>query len=155
MATFPLLVLLLAQAPSLPALPAQDTPQLDRIRDAVAETPAITVQAQPDDSGRQVFRVKVQAWTFTGHPWDQDATTVPDYVRPTMPLAHYEFLQMVTPEAFRASTLYHPMAGMSFDPGQVKALIAKWHRAAVERSAHEEVRRDFDAYLQARAATER
>jgi hypothetical protein len=148
----PILVLLLAQAPGLPAAEA---PQLDRIREAVAETPAITIPAHPDDTGKPVFRVRVQAWTFTGHPWDQDARSVPDYVRPTMPLAHYEFLQMVTPEAFRASTLYHPIMSVTFDPVVVKKFFSDWHRAAAERSAREEVRRDLEAYLQSRAAADR
>src|SRR3954462_13135035 len=109
MAAFLLLAVLLAQAPGAQG---QDLSGLDRIREAVAGRPAITIPAHPDDTGKPVFRVKIEAWRFTGHPWDQDATSVPDYVRPTMPLAHYEFLQMVTPEAFRASTLYNPMLGV-------------------------------------------
>ena len=139
---------LLAQAPGVPA---QDGPPLDRIREAVTEQPAITIPAHPDDTGKPVFRVRVQAWTFTGHPWDQDATIVPDYVRPTMPLPHYEFLQMVTPEAFRASTLYHPMLSVTFDPVVVKKFFQDWRRAVAERNAREEVRRDLEAYQRARA----
>jgi hypothetical protein len=69
-----------------------------------------------------------------------------------MPLAHYEFLQMVTPQAFRASTLY---PGIGFDPVIVKNAFKAVRRAAAERSAREEVRRDFEAYLQARAAADR
>jgi hypothetical protein len=143
-----ILVALLAQAPGAPG----PDPQLERIREAVAETPAISVPAHPDETGRPVFRVKIEAWRFTGHPWDQDATSVPDYVRPSMPLAHYEFLQMVTPQAFRASTLY---PGIGFDPVIVKNAFKAVRRAAAERSAREEVRRDFEAYLQARAAADR
>jgi|SRR5215471_15604454 len=144
-----LLAGLLAQAP---AAQTPDAPRLDRIRDAVAEAPAITIPPRPDETDRAVFRVKIQAWAFTGHPWDQDAKSVPDYVRPSMPLAHYEFLQMVTPEAFRASTLY---PGFGFDPIVFKNLFTELRRAAAERSAREEVRRDFEAYLQARAAASR
>jgi hypothetical protein len=141
-----ILVALLAQAPAAPGT----DPQLERIREAVAETPAITVPAHPSETGRPVFRVRIQAWRFTGHPWDQDATSVPDYVRPSMPLAHYEFLQMVTPEAFRASTLY---PGMNMLP-LLQALFRPDHDAA-EARARAEVRRDFEAYLQARAAATR
>ncbi len=130
-------------------------PQLDRIREAVAATPAITIPVEPDDTGKRVFRVRIESWTFTGRPWDRDAKSVPIYVRPTMPLAHYEFLQMATPEAFRASTLYHPPLSVTFDPVVVKKFFQNWRRAAAERSAREEVRRDFDAYLQARAAADR
>lgn len=153
MAAIPFLVMLLAQAAAAPTtVPATE---LDRIRDAVAATPAITIPVDPVETGKTVFRVRIQAWTFTGHPWDQDAKSVPDYVRPTMPLAHYEFLSMVTPEAFRASTLYHPMASVSFDPVVVKKLFTQWRRAVAERNAREEVRRDMAAYLQARAAGDR
>ena len=143
---------LLAQAPGAQA---PGTPQLDRIREAVVETPAIEIPARVDDSGTPVFRVRVQLWTFKGHPWDQDATIIPDYVRPTMPLQHYEFLQMVTPEAFRASTLYHPMFSVTFDPAVVKKFFTDWRRTVAERNAREEVRRDFEAYLQARAGADR
>jgi hypothetical protein len=146
-----ILTALLAQAP--PA-PAQD-PELNRIRGAVGETPAMTIPASQDVAGTPVFRVKVQAWTFTGHPWDKDATSVPTYVRPTMPLAHYEYLSMVTPEALRASTLYHPPLSITFDPVVVKKFFADWRRGVSERNAREEVRRDFEAYLQARAAADR
>jgi len=146
-----ILVALLAQAP---AAPGPDS-HLQRIREAVAETPAITVPPHPDESGRPVFRVKIEAWRFAGHPWDRDATSVPDYVRPSMPLAHYEFLQMVTPEAFRASTLYPGMIGVGFDPVIVKNAFKAARRAVAERNAREEVRRDFEAYLQARAVADR
>jgi len=148
-----ILAAVLAQAPAgpSPAAGAPD-PQLDRIRDAIAGTPAITIPADPDDTGKPVFRVRIQAWTFTGRPWDQDAKSVPDYVRPSTPLPHYEYLRMVTPEALRASTLY---PGFAVDPVVFKKAFLAWRQAAAERSAREEVRRDFEAYLQARAATER
>jgi hypothetical protein len=148
------LVALLAQAPApqVAAAPTPDAPQLDRIREAVAEAPSITIPVHPDDDGKPVFRVRIQAWTFSGRPWDQNAKSVPDYVRPSMPLYHYEYLQMTTPEAFRASTLY---PGFAFDPGELKKAYLRWRHAAAEQRAREEVRRDFEAYLQARAATDR
>jgi hypothetical protein len=157
MPAVPLLVLLLAQAP-VPTAP--DAPQLDRIREAVAEKPAIAVPSHPiaadtDNKGTPVFRVNVQLWTFKGHAWDKDATIIPDYVRPTMPLAHYEFLKMVTPQDFWESTLYHPIFSVTFDPVVVKNFFKDWHRAVAERNAREEVRRDLQAYLQARTAADR
>jgi hypothetical protein len=148
-----ILAVLLAQAPAAQAPPAQaQDPELDRIRGAVVETPAITIPEHPEDTGKPVFRVRIQAWTFTGRPWDQGAKSVPDYVRPSMPLAHFEYLEMVTPEAFRASTLY---PGFAFDPGELKKAFLAWRHAAAERSAREEVRRDFETYLQTRAAGDR
>src|SRR5512138_26035 len=110
MASVLILMTLLVQAPPVQGQDAQ----LDRLREAVAGSPAIAmpaaIPAEPDDS-RSVFRVHVQLWTFKGHPWDKDATIIPDYVRPSMPLAHYEFLRMVTPEDFRAVALYPGMLG--------------------------------------------
>src|SRR5262245_39747314 len=94
-----LLVTLLAPAPGAPAA---DTAVLERIREGVAGTPAITIPVRPDDTGKPVFRVRVESWTFTSPPWDPKSS-VAVYVRPTMPLAHYEVLQMVTPEESRAS----------------------------------------------------
>jgi hypothetical protein len=151
MSTALIFMALLAQAPAAQA----EGSQLDRIRDAVLKESNITIPAQPDETGKPVFRVKVQLWTFKGHPWDQDATIVPDYVRPSMPLPHYEFLKMVTSEDFRASSLYHPPVSVTFDPVVVKKFFADRRRSAAETSAREEVRRDFEAYLRTRVAASR
>jgi len=142
------LLVLMAQS----GAPATDGERLDRIRSALSVVPAITIPATPDDTGKFVFRVRVEAWTVSHQPWEQPRKPgdVPSYVRPSMPLAHYEFLQMVTPEAFRASTLYHPVASASFDPVVVRNFFAGLRRAADERHAREEVRRDIEAYLLAR-----
>jgi hypothetical protein len=151
----PPLILVVVLAQSAPAAP--DGEQLDRIRSAVAVKPAIIIPAEPDDTGKPVFRVRVDAWTLNYKPWEQPRKPgdVPSYVRPSMPLPHYEFLKMVTPEEFRASTLYHPVLSVTFDPVVVKRFYADWRRGVAERNAREEVRRDFEAYLQARAAADR
>jgi hypothetical protein len=107
---------------------------------------------QPEDGNKPTFRVRVQAWTFNYRPWENPPRKgeVPSYVKPSMPLSHWEFLQMVTPEGFRASTLYPGMIGYGFDPVIFRNLFNNWRRASQERSAREEVRRDFEAYLRAR-----
>jgi len=145
-----LLTALLAQAP---ASSRSSDPHLDRIRQGVAETPAITIPAAPDQTGRPVFRVKVEAWVFTYKPWEEPEKGVPSYVRPSMPLAHYEFLRMVTPQAFWASTLYP--GGIGFDPGALWQALVKARHEAAERRARADVRRDLDAYLRARDAGSR
>ena len=131
---------------------AADGERLDRIRSALSVVPAITIPEVPDDTGKPVFRVRIEAWTVSHQPWEQPRKPgdVPKYVRPTMPLAHYEFLQMVTPEDFRASTLYHPALSVTFDPVVVRNFFAALRRAAEERHARDEVRRDIEAYLRAR-----
>jgi hypothetical protein len=143
-----LLVALLAQ--SAPA-GASGSPPLDRIRQALIQAPAISIPAEPDETGKPVFRVRVQAWAFTYKPWEEPQKGVPSYIRPSMPLAHYEFLQMVTPEAFRASTLYPGMIGVTIDLDAMVRRLRNRHHEAEERRAAEEVRRDFEAYLRARA----
>ncbi len=139
------LLALLAQAAT--SGPGPD--ELARIRRAVLVSPAITIPAEPDNAGRPVFRVKIEAWVFTYKPWEEPHRGVPSYVRPSMPLAHYEFLRMATPQAFWASTLYP--GGLGFDPGALLHRLAAAEHAAAERRAREEVRRDFQAYLRARA----
>src|SRR3954470_16901438 len=90
---------LLAQNP-LPA--ADDNARLDRIRKAATEAPAIAV-ALPARTDDLVFRVTVHAPPPPKPMWD-DWSNVPSYIRPNMPLHHYEFMQMVTPEEFRGGT---------------------------------------------------
>lgn len=151
-----MLLALLAQA----AAAAQDL-ALDRIRDSLAEQPAIAVPQHPDnEDGTPVFRVRIQAWTFGYKAWENlpGKGQVPSYVKPSMPLSHFEFMENilaanrgVTPEEFRAMTLYPGVLGVTFDPGAVKTYFAGRRRAAQERSAREEVRRDLEAYLRARA----
>jgi hypothetical protein len=140
------LMALLAQA----SMARSTDPQLERIREAVAERPAITIPTHPDETGRPVFRVKVEAWVFTYKPWEEPTKGVPSYVRPSMPLAHYEFLRMATPQAFWASTLYPGMIGGGFDPVIFKNLYKSLHATWQEREARAEVRRDLDAYLRSR-----
>lgn len=119
-----LLGALLAQA----ATPAgQDDTALRRIRQALAEPPPVlTTQAPADDANTRVFRVKIRGWTFTFPAWHEDST-VPSYVRPTMPPVHFEFLQQVTPEFFRSSVLYPgaprtPYGGVSFSVDLIPVL---------------------------------
>src|SRR5262245_23943618 len=140
-----LLVTVLAQAPGVPGA---DASLLERIRKGIADTPAMTTTPQPDDTGNPVFRVKVESWRFAGPPWDPKSI-VPSYVRPTMPLAHYEYLFMVNPEGLRASTLYHPIFSVTFDPVIVRNFFARRHRAAEERRAREKVARDLEALRRA------
>lgn len=103
------------------AAPGADAPDLDRIRQAVAETPAIVVDGHFD---RPVFRVAVQGWKFNGPPWDDKAS----FVRPGMPGYHYDYLAMVTPEAFRAGTLYPASVGLPVG-SLIESLGRKWRES--------------------------
>jgi hypothetical protein len=142
------LTLLLAQ--SLPA-PAEtgDAAQLERIRRLLADPPAV-VLAPPSERDGPVFRVTVHGRKSEGPAWE-DLSGVPAYVRPRFPIYHYEFLHQVTPEEFRAGTLY-PI-GIPIDPiitSLVKGIKAA-NRTRQEANAKEGVRQALEELLACRA----
>jgi hypothetical protein len=121
---------LLAQAAVAAPAPAD----LERIREALAETPAIVMDGAFD---KPVFRVTVEGWKFNGPPWEERAS----FVRPGMPMYHYDYLLMTTPEAFRASTLYPGAIGLPIG-ALIEALgkkIGEARRRRAEASARAEV----------------
>ena len=130
---------------------AADAADLDRLRKKIAQQPPVlAAEAAVDDSGKPVFRVKVRGWTFDHAAW-HDESTVPLYVRPSMPPVHFEFLQQVTPEFFRSSVLYPgsprtPYGGIGFAVDVVPVLetlaraTKKFKRRMAEQAAREEVR---------------
>lgn len=128
------------------AVPVQsvESAQLERIRKALAGPAPIATSTTTDVQGRPVFRVNVQqradVWLWTR------PNGVPRYVFPPMTGLHYEFLNQVTPEYFRASTIYPvglPVG--SFLRGAVKAIKAERQRRR-EVSAREEVRRAIEEW---------
>ena len=139
------LTLMLAQ--SVPG-EAGDAAQLDRIRRALAEPPAITLTTSRLEG--PVFRVTVYGSKPEHSIWD-GLFPVPSYIRPQMPIYHYEFLQQVTPEEFRAGTLYPP--GVPIGP-LIEALFKGVKAADGQRrktKAREEVRRALEEFLACRA----
>lgn len=70
-----------------------------------------------------------------------------------MPIYHYEFLSQVTPEAFRASTLYPGSIGVPLMPA-LEALwkwLEKTRRRAQETAARKEVQDALQQLLVCRA----
>ena len=134
------LTLMLAQ--ELPA-EAADAAKMERIRKALAETPAIVVTSPPPRDG-PVFRVTIHGPRPDPPVWEA-WSSVPSYIRPPMKLHHHEFLEQVTPDVFRAATLY-PL-GVPVVP--VIELLGKQiktaRRKAAEARAREEVRRALEA----------
>ena len=134
------LTLMLAQ--ELPA-EAADAAKMERIRKALAETPAIVVTSPPPREG-PVFRVTIYG-PKPDRPLWETWSAVPSYIRPPRPLYHHEFLEQVTPDVFRAATLY-PL-GVPVVP--VIELLGKQiktaRRKAAEARAREEVRRALEA----------
>lgn len=143
-----------------------DTAQLERVRQALAAppsvtTPSITTRTLADDGGKPVFRMNVRGWRFDHAVWHDD-TTVPLYVRPSMPPVHFEFLQQVTPEFFRSSVLFPgypttPYGALSFSIPVIPVVetltraVKKYKRRAAEEAGREEVRQDLARLLACRA----
>ena len=140
------LTLMLAQ--DLPA-EAADAAKMERIRKALAETPAIVVTSPLPCEG-PVFRVTIHAPKPDRSMWEA-WSAVPSYIRPPMRLYHHQFLAQITPEAFRAPTLYP--VGVPVVP--LLELLGKRIRIAqrktAEAHAREQVRRALEEFLACRA----
>jgi hypothetical protein len=145
-----LLGLVLAQASPAEAAEAA---RLERIRRALAEAPAIKLMPATRGEG-PIFRITVFGDKPVTPLW-VDWSAVPSYIRPPAPPYHFEFLQQVTPEEFRAGTLYPTgipvVPAVGFLARQIKAA----NRKRQEADAKEEVRKALEELLACRANPER
>lgn len=136
--------------PAAPA-PSTDAVSLERIRRELAKgDPLTTASAGP--STTPVFRIRIEELVprYVWLAWDPARdTAVPSYVRPRVPLAHYEYLRMTTPEAFRASTLY-PAGTDLLGPSQsLIGGIRDWlHRREAE-AARRRIKEELEAIRKA------
>jgi len=139
-----MLGLILAQATS--TLSASD---LERIREALNRQNTLTLAAATTREG-PVFRVTVHGLKTEKPLWDPGPN---QWIRPQFPSYHYDFLMQVTPEAFRASTLYPAQFGIPI--GAIIEGIAKHIRTTRQKSkeekARDEVRRALQELLACRA----
>src|SRR5436190_10445286 len=145
-----LLGLMLAQAPPSEA---GEAAQIERIRKALTEAPAITVRP-PTGAEGPVFRVTVRGQKPLPPLWDK-WSAVPPNIRPWFRSYHHEYLERVTAEEFRSATLYP--VGIDFI--QVAQFLVK-HISAANRTrqtanANEEVRQALEEYLACRATPDR
>lgn len=127
---------------------------LDRIRKALARTPTVSVPAPSVSQEGPVFRVTVHGPKAAKPPWE-NWSAVPKNIRPWFRSYHHEYLERVTPEEFRAATLYP--AGIDVVP--LVQFLAKQIKAAnrgrQDANAKEEVRKAFEEFLACRANPER
>ena len=135
-------LLLQAQAPEATPPPATS---LDRIRRGLDTPPASVTVASSNPDLPTIFRLEIRARPLPyEHLWDQGS--VPSYVRPTRPLYHHEFLEQVTPDLFRATSMY-PCC-------PVLPLLAKLVRSGpnkeAEAKARLEVKKELQQLLEAR-----
>ena len=102
MVTIVVAVLLQAQPPP-PAPPVQLPVSLDRVREGLSRPSPFEIPPHSPFAG--VFRVTVEAWEpFERKAWVE--ATAQGWIRGAAPQSHIDFLQKVTPEEFRASTVY-------------------------------------------------
>jgi len=104
-----------------------------------------------DEQGRTRFRASITVDEFVlPPPWYETDPAIGRFRRPGT-LYHQEFLSVVTPEAFRASTFN--AGGVSVDPGTMfDGLKSAW-RSWQEKRVRERIEREV-AELRARAAAE-
>ena len=138
-----LLVLLLqsqtAQTPTV-KLPVS----LDRVRDGLAKGGVFDTPApRPQLRRRPVFRTRVNArMILEGTAWD-DRSTTPLWVRSTASPLHIDFLQAVTPEEVRSSTV-HPccdvMPVAKTVTGFIGNRIQSWKQGRAQREVEKTLR---------------
>ena len=124
-------------------------PDLERIRKALAKPPAISIPLPATREG-PVFRITVFGRKPQKPLW-VDWSAVPTYIRPFAPTYHYEFLEKVTPEDFRAGTLHPSGIPVVTVVGFVARQIKAANRKRQESNARDEVRKALEELLACRA----
>ena len=103
-----LIALMLAdEAQHLPPQPAEPPPavSLDRIRRGLEEPPSTVTVLSTDPTLPPVFRMEIKERPQPyEHLWQGDFVSA--HVRPVRGLTHHEFLEQVTPDLFRATSMY-------------------------------------------------
>jgi hypothetical protein len=78
---------------------------LERIRQALESPPATVTVESTNPNLPPIFRLEIRDRALAyEHLWEQN--WVPSYVRPSRGLYHHEFLEQVTPDLFRATSMY-------------------------------------------------
>lgn len=139
-----------ADAQTTPAPPAAATAtdlrvdqlgvSVDRIRRELEEAPPTPIL---DELNRPRFRLTVQGeWLIGLPPWvTVDPSPVAPWVKPNMPMPHFEYLRMSVPEEFRSGALY-PM-GTRVDPGGLWNGIRESFRAGKAKKTREQIEEEL------------
>lgn len=126
------------EAPPTPAPGRPITESADRIgRELWPQEMRISV----DEQGRPRFRESIEV-DMPPAPWVEGEMGI--YWRPSGgSMYHYEYLRMMTPEAFRAGVLY-PCC-VSVDPGEIVNGIKSAWRSRQEQRVRERIRKEVEA----------
>jgi len=143
-------LLLAGQAQPAPPQPAEPAPavSLDRIRRGLEEPPSTVTVLSTDPTLPPVFRMDIKERPLPyEHLWQGDFVSA--HVRPVRGLTHHEFLEQVTPDFFRATSMYPCCPVLP-----VISLLAKKLQTTerAQARAREEVKKALKEYQDARAA---
>jgi hypothetical protein len=130
-------LLLLQMQAAEPAPPPATS--LDRIRKGL-ETPVATVTVESSNPDVPlIFRLEVRERPLPyEHLWQGDAVSA--HVRPVRGLTHHEFLEQVTPDLFRSTSMY-PCC-------PVLPLLAKLRKTGPDKNAEAKARLQVKKELQ-------
>ena len=126
-------------------------PALDRIRSRLEQPPVGaeplgTPLFAPRASDKPVFQVHIESPHMPPWDWGDSGTTIPAYIRPTVPPTHHEFLMAVTPEVFRAPVV-HPVGVPVLSIGRaIASAIRAKQRERKEAAARREVEEALAAF---------
>ena len=148
---------MLSRAPSSPPAPQPDVTSvvsIERIRRRLNRPPAIVLPLTRRP-GVPLFRVSVtQKLLLSGQTWDEQVFRSA-FVRPRQQPVHFEFVSQVTPEPYRASTLYP--VGIPVVPivEELHSTIKGAIRSYREKRARRQVEEELRAFKAATAARSR
>ena len=133
-----LFAVLLQAPPQVP--PVQLPVSLERVREGLTRKPSFEIPAHSPWEG--IFRVKVEGWRFEQKAWAEPS--VEGWIRSAAPQSHVDFLQTVTPEHFRASTMY-PCCNVMRAVESVTNLVRDGVRSIKQARAKREVEQAMKA----------
>ena len=114
----------------------QASTDLERVRRALAAPAPSLLASESVRREGVVFRVKVRGLALV--PAWEDRSIVPPWIRPSAPPTHFEFLEQVTPEEFRAGTLYPGALGIPVVP--LVEYLSRHYKAARRKMDQERTR---------------
>ena len=143
-------LMLAAQAQQAPPQPAEPAPavSLERIRRGLEEPPSAVTVLSADPTLPPIFRMDVKErplpYEFL---WQGNYASA--HVRPVRGLTHHEFLEQVTPDLFRATSMYPccpVLPVLNYLAGKLKS------KDGGQGKARAEVKKALQEYLEAQTA---
>ena len=151
---FLLVVLCLQTQATEPQKTSEPSPPvaLARIRRDLERQRALELPTSVDENTGPVLRVYINEKVPPVERLWTDETLRPLYVQTRRPMYHHEFLAKVTPDEFRAGTLYPIGVDLLAVTDLAVTGVRKALRSAAEARARAVVRKELAALLEARKA---